>query len=126
MSFCRMVLQLIYRIWLHGLVYAVLLVQDCGWVYPLLVVPTMWFGIPKVCRTKQEYKTTWNIVSKAMKYVMSMTYRGTFLLGEAAMKHIKLPFTKGGSLLIREVGWVRTGSGLGWVVCGDWRCWDRV
>ena len=90
------------------------------------VAPTMWFGISKVCSTKQEYKSWWNIVSKAMKYVTSMTYRGIFSLEEAAMKHIKLPFAKGGSLLIREVGWVRTGSGLGWVVCRDWRCWVRV
>ena len=35
------------------------------------------------------------------------------------MWHIKLPLSKGGSLLRGEVDWVRTESGG---VCGGWMC----
>ena len=38
------------------------------------------------------------------------------------MWHIKLPLPKGG--YPREMRFV--GLGVGWVVCGDWKCWDKV
>ena len=54
-----------------------------------------------------------NIKLKAMKYKSNVVLRG-FMLGEAPMRHMKLPLVKCGSLLRGEVGWVRAG------LCGVW------
>ena len=56
----------------------------------------------------------WNMISKAMKCMTAKTYRCSSL-GEEPMGHMKL-------FLSKVVSLIRVEMGLGWVVCGDWRC----
>ena len=66
-------------------------------------------------------KSGWNTVSKAMKYTTAIRYGW----GLGWRKHPwgiwSYFFQKVGHCW--EMRWVELG--LNWVVCGDWRCWDK-
>ena len=82
-----------------------------GFAYPLLVAKTLSFGMLYVCRAKREW-VKHKIESHEIQD--SNVVLGGFMLGEAPMRHMKLPLVKCGSLLRGEVGWVRAG------LCGVW------
>ena len=49
-----------------------------------------------------EKESAWNIVSKTMKYITTMTYRWALSWEEAPMRCIKLPLAKGECLFRSE------------------------
>ena len=56
---------------------------------------------------------------KTMKCMMTIKYRMALSWGRHSIRHIKLPLSKGGSLLRLAA------LGLGWVAYGGWRFCDK-
>ena len=70
--------------------------QLYGFLYRLLVAQPMWFGMLNVCSAKQE-RVEHSIEGHKMRD--SNDVLGDFILGEAPIRHVKLPLAKCGSLL---------------------------
>ena len=85
-----------------------------GLVYPLFVARTTWFGLP-VCSAKGEWE---GHGVECHKIRDGINLQVVLTLGERTMRLVKLLLSRGGSLMIGEVDWVRAGLGGVWRMDG--------